>query len=149
MNKSYSYMEAWKAKSSSERTQDVAFKLIGVRSVTQCGDWIRRIKVDHSFRVTPQCLIAFACWKLDQGNCDDVGAVVWHNLNPDNFKQHEFANAEATYFGGTKAVQQSKSESVLLDFRDAENDRLKATIAALQQENTRLVVENHTLRGNQ
>ena len=147
MNKSYRYMEAWKAKSSSEQTQDAAFKLIGVKRVKQCGDWIRRIKVNHSFRVTPQCLIAFAFWKLDQGNCDDVAAVVWHNLNPDNFKQHEFANAEATYFGGTKAVQQS--ESVLLDFRDAENDRLKAIIAALQQENTRLVVENHTLRGNQ
>ena len=147
MNKSYGHMEAWKAKSSSERTQDAAFKLIGVRSVKECGDWIRRIEVNHSFRVTPQRLIAFACWKLDQETCDDLAAVVWYNLNPKNFNQHEFEKAEATYFGGTKAVQ--KSESVLLDFRDAENDRLKAIIAALQQENTRLVVENHTLRGNQ
>jgi hypothetical protein len=136
-------MQAWKAKSPSQQTHREALKLIGVQQIGDCLRLIEQIEGERLFTVTPMHLIAMACLKHDQ-KCHSPG-VIKYNLK--NFNEQAFIGAHATYFGGTKTVQQS--ESVLFDFRDAENERLKATIAALQQENTRLVVENHTLRGNQ
>ena len=143
MRKSAELMQAWKAKRPSQQTHREALKLIGVQQIGDCLRLIEQIEGERLFTVTPMHLVAMACLKHDQ-NCHSPG-VIKYNLK--NFDEQAFIDAYATYFGGTKAVQQS--ESVLLDFRDAEKDRLKATIAALQQENTRLVVENHTLRGNQ
>ena len=145
MKKSNELMQAWKAKRPSQQTNREALKLIGVQQIGDCLRLIEQIEGERLFTVTPTHLIAMACRKHDE-NCHSPG-IIKYNLK--NFDEQAFTDAHATYFGGTNAVQQSKSESVLFDFRDAENDRLKATIAALQKENTRLVVENHTLRGNQ
>jgi hypothetical protein len=145
VNKSAELMQAWKSKRPSQQTHREALKLIGVQQIGDCLSLIEKIKGERLFTVTPMHLVAIACLKYDE-KCHSPG-IIKYNLK--NFNKQAFIDAHATYFGGTKTVQQSESESMLLDFRDAENDRLKKIIAALQQENTRLVVENHTLRGNQ